>query len=56
CTYVHIFSGSKTKAALSASNKPPTLTIKKEPGATTRKRGSDSKASNAPKKLKAVDT
>ncbi|MCI74505.1 hypothetical protein A2U01_0095769, partial [Trifolium medium] len=39
-----------------ASNKPQTLTIKKEPGATTRKRGSDSEASNAPKKLKAADT
>ncbi|MCI51621.1 hypothetical protein A2U01_0072865, partial [Trifolium medium] len=50
------FSGSKTKAALSASNKPPTLTIKEEPGVTTRKRGSDSEASNVPKKLKAVET
>ncbi|MCI63153.1 hypothetical protein A2U01_0084410, partial [Trifolium medium] len=44
-------SGSKAKAASSASNKPPTLTIKEEPG-----RGSDSEASNAPKKLEAIDT
>ncbi|MCI80262.1 hypothetical protein A2U01_0101533, partial [Trifolium medium] len=40
----------------SASNQPPILTVKQEPGVTTRKRGSDTEVGNAPKKLKAVET